>query len=73
MTKEELEPWTGPQRSLPVLVGFLWVLVGAVTIFLSFPDPIEHWTLVVWGIAIVLGGLFVLYLRLAVLPSVRKL
>ena len=72
MANEQLEPWTGVQRSVPVLGGVIWVVVGLLVVSLAFPEIHQHWEFLVWGIAIVLGGLFILYLRLAILPSVRK-
>ncbi len=73
MPKEETEPWTGTQRSLPVLVGLLFLIIGCFVIVLAFPDIASRWEYVVWGIAMILGGAFVLYLRYAILPSVRNL
>lgn len=72
MTNEELEPWTRSQRSLPILVGLVWIAAGLLVVFLAYPEFSQHWEFLVWGIAMALGGLFVLYLRVMVLPSVRK-
>lgn len=73
MTEEQLEPWSGTQRRLPILVGLIWILVGLLVLFLAYPEFQENWEYLPWGIAMLLGGIFVLYLRMSVLPSVRKL
>jgi len=73
MAKENLEPWTGTQRSLPILLGLVWMAVGLAVSTLSLLEIASRWQYLAWGIAIMLGGLFILYLRLAVLPGVRKL
>ena len=73
MTEEQLEPWSGTQRRLPILVGLVWIVVGLLVMFLAYPEFVEHWEYLPWGIVMVLGGIFVLYIRLSVLPSTRKL
>ena len=73
MTDEQLEPWSGTQRRLPVLIGLVWILVGFLVLFLAFPEFVDHWEYLPWGIAMVLGGIFVLYIRLSDLPSTRKI
>jgi len=73
VAKEDLEAWSGAQRSLPVLVGLVWMAVGLAVSTLSIMEIANRWEYLPWGVAMVLGGLFVLYLRLAVLPSVRRL
>ena len=73
MAKESLEAWTGTQRSLPILLGLVWMGVGLAVSTLSLLEIASRWQYFPWGVAMVLGGLFILYLRLAVLPSVRRL
>jgi len=73
VTDKELEEWSGTQRRLPVLVGLVWIIVGILVVFLAYPDFIEKWEYLPWGAVMVLGGIFVLYIRLSVLPSTRKL
>ena len=73
MTDEQLEPWSGTQRRLPILIGLIWIVVGALVIFLAYPDFVEHWDKIPWGIVMILGGIFVLYIRMSVLPSTRNL
>ncbi len=70
--KEELEPWSATQRSLPILVGVVWIVVGVSVLALGLPDVSERWEFLPWGVAMTLAGLFVLYVRLAVIPSVRR-
>jgi uncharacterized membrane protein HdeD (DUF308 family) len=69
---EDLESWGGTQRRLPVLVGVIWMAMGALVIILAYPDFQENWTFLPWGAAMALGGLAVLYIRLSVLPSTRR-
>jgi hypothetical protein len=69
---EDLESWGGTQRRLPVLVGVIWMAMGALVIILAYPDFQENWTFLPCGAAMALGGLAVLYIRLSVLPSTRR-
>ena len=41
MTDEQLEPWSGTQRRLPILVGVIWIVVGVLVLFLAYPDFVE--------------------------------
>jgi len=72
MAKENLEAWTGTQRSLPILIGLVWMAVGVAVSTLSLLEIASRWQYLPWGVAMILGGLFILYLRLAVIPSVRR-
>ncbi len=69
--KEALEPWSGTQKVLPVLMGLVLLVVGVLLLGLALPDMAERWKFVPWGVLILFGGLFLLYIRMSILPSVR--
>ncbi len=71
ISSEEAEPWTGTQRALPILGGILWLLVGVVVIALGILRTEHWWSFAAWGVFIALVGLFALYVRFSILPTVR--
>ena len=71
ISSEEAEPWTGAQRALPAVAGLLWVIVGALVVGMGVAKTEQWWVFACWGSFIVLAGLFALYLRFRVLPTVR--
>ncbi len=71
--QEDLEPWGGTQRRLPILLGVIWIAMGVLVVLLAYPDFECNWTFLPWGAVMVLGGLAVLYIRLSVIPSTRRI
>ena len=74
---QKTEKWTAFQRILPLVIGAVFVVVGLFILLASALNYVQFTQYVkvgyiIWSVILILFGLFVLILRLKILPAVRK-
>ena len=74
---EKTEKWSALEQWLPIIAGLLFIAAGAFIFIVSVFDivNIREYSLIgymIWSIVLVIFGLAVLYIRFAIMPSVRK-
>ena len=71
------EKWSALEQWLPIVVGLLFIAAGAFIFVISVFDIVTiNESLIgyiIWSVALIIFGLAILYIRFAIMPSVRKL